>query len=316
MYRPSFLEYRDHYHFKLALSSGLAGVLFYWLLRPEGGEAWGGSWFGYVLGISASVLVLWLLWYGVRKRYTHARLDRRRTDRRRYLLSGTGSASERRGKDRRKVADNQPRLQRGSMQELLSAHVYLGALALILATLHSGLRFGMDIHTIAYALLLVVSASGIFGVVAYVRYPKLMTDNLGGRSIDDVLTELDALAELARERAARMPEEIRALVMEAGTFRVGEGLPDLLGLRPWSCPYATAAERLYGQGAALVEGDHPQRLRDLYEVLLQLQRLSARARAEVLFNARMRIWLYLHVPFSVALLAALIAHVLAILIFW
>ena len=48
----------------------------------------------------------------------------------------------------------------------------------------------------------------------------------------------------------------------------------------------------------------------LYTVLLRKQEMLARVRRDVAYKARLDLWLYLHVPASIALLGALIAHVL------
>jgi hypothetical protein len=57
-------------------------------------------------------------------------------------------------------------------------------------------------------------------------------------------------------------------------------------------------------------------MRDLHFVLLQKQQLVRKARNDIYLNARMRSWLYLHTPLSVALLAAIVAHVLTIFLYW
>ena len=71
-------------------------------------------------------MVLWMAWYGVRKR--------------RYRASST------------------------SLQGWLSAHVYLGLAAIVIATLHSGLELGLNLHTLTYVLMLVVVLSGSVAV--------------------------------------------------------------------------------------------------------------------------------------------------------
>jgi len=45
----------------------------------------------------------------------------------------------------------------------LSAHVYLGLAALLIATLHSGMHFGRNVHTVAYVLMCLVTLSGCWG---------------------------------------------------------------------------------------------------------------------------------------------------------
>ena len=50
--------------------------------------------------------------------------------------------------------------------------------------------------------------------------------------------------------------------------------------------------------------------------MLRKQKLVERARADVRFKAVLDFWLYFHVPLSIALLAALTAHVIAVFFYW
>ena len=63
-------------------------------------------------------------------------------------------------------------------------------------------------------------------------------------------------------------------------------------------------------------GPDAERVRPLLGLLSRQCELLKRARSDVRFQALMRIWLYIHVPFSFALLAALIAHVFAVFFYW
>ena len=44
--------------------------------------------------------------------------------------------------------------------------------------------------------------------------------------------------------------------------------------------------------------------------------LLDRARRDLRLNALLQVWLYVHVPLSFALLAALVAHLFAVFYFW
>jgi hypothetical protein len=54
----------------------------------------------------------------------------------------------------------------------------------------------------------------------------------------------------------------------------------------------------------------------VYTVLLRKQELLSKVRRDVAFKARLDLWLYLHVPASVALLGALVAHVVSVFYYW
>jgi hypothetical protein len=46
------------------------------------------------------------------------------------------------------------------------------------------------------------------------------------------------------------------------------------------------------------------------------QELVARARRAVALKARLDVWLYVHVPLSIALIAALVAHIVSVFFYW
>src|SRR6267154_2054936 len=104
---------------------------------------------GYTLGGIAAALVLFLLSYGIRRRSFHARA--------------------------------------GATKRWLSMHVYLGVCVVLVATLHSGLQFGWNVHTLAYGLLCTVVLSGCWGVYAYIRYPTLIARERGADSRTGIL---------------------------------------------------------------------------------------------------------------------------------
>lgn len=318
MLRPTFLEYRGYRFLKAASLCAVAAALVYWATKPPGGVAYGGTWLGYLLGIASLLTVLILMWYGIRKRRIPRVADRRQGPRRKRLESAVGvDATRKRQADRRKTRAADTWRYGSTLQGWLSAHVYLGILLIVLSSLHAGFRFGWNVHTLAYLLMVLVVASGGYGVFAYLRYPRLITSNIGEDSLSDLLLRIAELDELARVRALGLPNEVNALVAAArhGT-RVGGNLFQQLSGRQRACPTALAVQSVHESGKKLADGDQPKRVTDLYSVLLQKQRLVAKARQEISFNARMQCWLYLHAPLSIALLAALFVHVAAVLVYW
>ena len=51
-------------------------------------------------------------------------------------------------------------------------------------------------------------------------------------------------------------------------------------------------------------------------VLVEKDQLLSRARRALRLKTILDLWLYIHVPLSIALLAALVVHVLAVFIYW
>jgi hypothetical protein len=317
MFRPSFLEYGDHKFLRLTSLLALLALIVYWAAWPEGGKPYGGTWLGYGLGIASAGIVLLLGWYGIRKRQTPKVIERRKHHRRRQIFGDDSQQAKGRSADRRKLPAEQHWRYANNLQAWLSSHVYLGILLVLLASLHAGFRFDWNLHTLTYFLLLAVVASGIYGLYAYLRYPRLITENIGEGSLDDLLLQIVELDEMARVRALGLPDDVNYLVTRSRKkTRLGGNWLQRLIASQSRCPTDHAVEEIEKLGTVHVNGDQPKLMRDLYTVLLQKQRLVVRARLDIRLNARMRFWLMLHVPLSIALLAALFAHVLSVLIYW
>ena len=56
--------------------------------------------------------------------------------------------------------------------------------------------------------------------------------------------------------------------------------------------------------------------RRLISLLVRKEELLRRARRDVQFSALMQIWLFVHVPLSFGLLAALTAHIVSVFFYW
>ena len=276
MQRSNIFDYKNYLYFKIAVVVILIAFGAYLIFEPAVGH-YGGSFLGYGLGIISALMVLWMAWYGVRKR--------------RYRSSG-------------------------STQGWLSAHIYLGTAMTALVTLHSGFHFGINIHTLAYALLLVVVISGFFGNYTYMIYPRQMSENMGEDSLDSLLLRIAEADKLARQIALVMPDAINDTVNRAcRETSIGLGLIDqLTGYQP-NCPSAKAVDDLTEMGKDL-SPDQRKLYRELYTIMVRRLSLVKRARQDLMYRARLGIWLYLHVPFTIALLVAMTAHIIAVFVYW
>ena len=274
----SILEYARFRWFKAAVAlSILAAGVYLWHdppLKPHGG-----TWLGYTLGTIGAVLILWLLWYGVRKR--------------RY------------------------RSTVGTVQGWLSAHVYLGAALVVVVTLHTGFELGWNVHTLAYVLMLAVVFSGIYGVVVYLRVPGAMTDNLGEDSLDSLVLRIADLDREMREKALSLPDALFALIDDSvARTRLGGGFLRLVTGRDPQCPTAAAVRDWPRVAKGLAGGVAAHLDKDVYGLLLQKQQMLERARRDLRHKAVLDLWLYFHVPLAFMLLAALVAHVVSVFIYW
>jgi hypothetical protein len=277
MRQHRFIAYRNYLYFKLSAALLAVATLAYLWHRPLGGP-YGGTWLGYTLGVIAALIVLLLLWFGVRKR--------------------------------------QYRNAEGTLLGWLSAHVYLGTTLVFLATLHTGFEFGWNVHTLSYVLMLAVVASGFYGVYAYLRFPTLLTQTLGEDTLDTLFLKIADRDQEARGIALQLPDAFNSLVLAANQeTRIGGGLfRQLSGHQP-DCPTDIAVARLQELGGTLGKVE-AQLNRELYFIMVQKQALVRRARADVMYRARLKVWLYFHVPLAMAMFAALLAHVISVFFYW
>jgi hypothetical protein len=269
----SFLVYDRYRYLKLAAIISVISIVLYLVDQPYG-PPYGGSWAGYTLGTVGALIILWLTWFGYRKR--------------RY--------------------DEGP----GMLASRLSAHVYLGLVLVIVATLHTGFQFHWNVHTLAYVLMCIVIASGIFGIVFYSRYPRLMTENRRNMTRRQMLSALIAVDDQLR-REARPLDDASASLIERAVERTALGgrvWRQLSGRYP-DCPTAAAIS-----GFDATEAAAPAELEDArrrVRVLLdQKAALLEQVRRDMSYKAMMDIWLYVHVPFTFALLATLFAHIISV----
>ena len=190
--RQTFLKYGNYRYLKAAgVLVALASVP-YVALDFAGGAPYGGTWLGYVLGILATLLLFILVWYGVVKRRPQRVPDRRGSGAAAAPQRPDGGAPARKGERRRRRARDTWRYG-GTRQGWLSAHVYLGVALLLLASLHAGFRFGLNVHTLPYVLMLLVVASGCYGVYAYLNYPRQITANMAADTLDGLVLKIAEL---------------------------------------------------------------------------------------------------------------------------
>jgi len=272
-----FLRYAGYRWLKIALLLSLAAILIYGFHHPQPRPN-GGSWYGYTLGTIAALLIVWLTMLGVRKR---------------AMTSGSWS-----------------------LKAWTSAHVYLGLSLVIIATLHTGFQFGWNVHTLAYVLMMLVIVSGIYGIGAYASLPRVMSDNRGETTQLQMLEGLRNLDRQLHDAAQpldhRFAEMVRLSLDDdpfAGSLRAR-----LTGR------YPKCGTRAAQAAIRAVTGDRPALGVDPLEkvdVLLERKEAAlARIRRHLRLKGLLEIWLYIHVPLTFALLAALTAHIVAVFFYW
>lgn len=269
-HHESFLSHAGYRWLKVASAISLVAILAYALIDVTPRHN-GGSWYGYILGTAGALLILWLTLLGIRKR---------------AITPG-----------------------RWSLKAWTSAHVYLGLSLIVIGTLHTGYQFGWNVHTLAYALMMLVILSGLYGIAAYARLPRELSSNRAGTTQAEMLAGLRALDRQLHDAAQPLARGHAELVQRSleGSDAGGSLWERLTGRYPRCGNRATLDEL------------RPQRDPNLAQVVFLLERKEAAlalARRQARIKAYLEIWLYLHVPMTFALIAALIAHIVSVFFYW
>lgn len=283
MKHQGFLEYRHFRYLKVAwLGSALASLFYIWhrlyLFRTPGKLGYGGTWPGYFFGVSAALLVVWLAWLGIRKR--------------RYDSST-------------------------STQAWLSAHVYLGCSVVVLASLHCGFELGWNTHSLAYGLMWVVVGSGIYGVIVFNRAPARLTDAMGDGTLSSLMLQLQDIDVQAQSLALTLPDQYNTMILDAAanTQLQGTVLQNLLDTTARNCPTAHAVVTIERLNTDL-DPASARAGREIYGHMVRRKGLVDKIRQVHHLSAKLRLWLLLHVPMAMALLVAMVAHIVSVYIYW
>jgi hypothetical protein len=261
-----FLRHKGFRWLKIAMLLSLAVIAGYWFADVKPRPN-GGSWYGYTLGTIGVLLILWLTLLGVRKR---------------WMTRG-----------------------RWSLKAWTSAHVYLGLSLAVIGTLHTGFQLGWNVHTLAWALMMLVIVSGIWGIAVYATLPTALSNNREEMTQTQMLEALRAVDRQLHEAAQPLEAREAALVLKSleqnpfsgGIFR------RLSGRYP-GCATARALRRIRGGGEKVDS------------LLTRKQAMLARVRRHLQLKAMLEVWLYVHVPATFALIAALTAHIFSVFFYW
>lgn len=284
----SILAFRGRRYLWLALIVCGLAVVAYWIHDPQE-PANGGTALGYTLGTVGAMMIVWLTWFGVRKR-------------------SYASTS-------------------GTLQGWLSAHVYLGIALLVIVLLHAGFQVGWNVHTLALVLMVLVIASGLYGVHIYSKYPERLSDNRNGASRSELLDELEEIDRRSRRVADQLPEEY-GMFVTSGIQRTALGSTLWQRLRNEdnsqiqiggdvvaNARQEAAMDWLAGQQSRADPGT-ASGIAELSALLRNKRSLLRQVSEDLRLQAGIEIWLYAHVPLTAALLVALFAHIVTVFLYW
>ena len=289
----SILAFNKRRYLWVSLLISALAIAAYWINDPQEPPN-GGTTLGYTLGTIAALMILWFTFLGVRKRRYSSTL--------------------------------------GTVQGWLSAHVYLGIALIVIVLLHTGFQFGTNVHTLAFALMVLVVASGLYGVVIYSRYPERLSENRDGANRSELHDQLGDIDRRSKRIAETLPQEFQELVT-SGISRT------LLGGSVWARLRGKDQSQVVlqrgggsevvanaGQEAALDWLAEQQSRSNDPEVATAIGELSALIRnkrrllktltEDMRLQATIEVWLYVHVPLTAGLLMALGVHIITVFMYW
>lgn len=272
-----FLRHANFRWLKIALLLCIMCLVSYFIVDVEPRHN-GGTWYGYILGTIGVLLILWLTMLGMRKR----------------AMTPGG----------------------WSLKAWTSAHVYLGLSLIVIGTLHTGFQLGWNVHTLAWALMMIVIISGIYGIYAYSTLPQSLSANRDEMTETQMIDGLRSLDRQLHDAAQPLQPEQAALVLsslEQDPF-AGSVL-QRMGNRYPRCATRNAQAQLRRSRAYQPRlGDDP--LDKVDALLAKKEAVLGRMRKHLQIKSLLQIWLFIHVPMTFALLAALSAHIVSVFFYW
>lgn len=253
-----------------------AGVVLSYLLYAWRSEfTHGGSFIGQAYGYLALVMILVLVYYAVRKRSY--------------------------------------RSQRGNLEDWAQAHVYLGLIVVLVVLCHTGFRFQDKLAVSALLAMILVSLSGVVGVIFYTTVPRLLTTVGTEPPADEIAHDI----EQARQRMERLARGRSRAFLEV--LRHLEGTQRPIPFAGWRMlgrnPLAQESDAELKPLLAAVPSEEQEDLKRLLVQSRQIGELHRRLAAQQRYRNLLQVWLYVHVPMTVALLVLVLSHLVAVTFF-
>jgi hypothetical protein len=233
----------------------------------------GGSNIGIAYGIAGYLLILLLAYFGIRKRSYRSTF--------------------------------------GTLEQWLQSHIYLGVLVMVILLFHAGGRYNDKVAVATLILVAIVVASGILGAILYVTVPRLLTEVESNLTVDELAEQLNQLARnmarIASARSAPFQRIYEELIRESEPG----------ALAGWQLLVAFGRRRKQDQGdwarlIALVPKEEQEELRQMLVVSRQRKELLLRLVYQQRYKNVLEFWLYIHVPFTLALLVMAVVHIVAV----
>jgi hypothetical protein len=207
----------------------------------------------------------------------------------------------------------------GPRQTWLRGHIWLGSLSLVLILCHSGFRWGGPLERVLWIAFLLTLATGYLGLLLQRSLPRRMTARVPCEVPYEQIPELcrklrrgaDLLAEsFLQNEALSAGSRTQLAVFYEQLIR-----PFLAGRAP---PGSDLIDRVKAQALFATVGALPtvaateSAVKQFHAALAELEALCGERRLlaeQERLHRWLHLWLYVHVPVSVALLVLGVAHV-------
>ncbi|MEK7748128.1 MAG: hypothetical protein AAB300_03535 [Nitrospirota bacterium] len=224
----------------------------------------GGTTVGLAYGIAGSIIICFLLFQAVRKRWYRCTL--------------------------------------GRTEIWVNAHIYLGILAMLLIFLHAGFRFNELSGVIATIFLSTVVISGIVGTILYDQFPEQMHAKKGNITPQQLSDEINQLQEKLFLLSVGKSDTFQSVCKDV-----------LAATRKMKDKTNQKIDQYFAERLNEIKKSQPIEYEKLISLMTELREKHGRFCAWIKIKNMISSWLYLHVPFSVAMVVAIIGHLLTVL---
>jgi hypothetical protein len=238
----------------------------------------GGSLMGLIYGVIGFIIILLLMYFGVRKRSYKSSL--------------------------------------GTLEGWLHAHIYLGLLVFFMILFHSGFRFHDRVATAALILMTLVFVSGIVGVLLYTYIPPLLIDVESKLTAEQISSQINQLAQVIRRLAADKSTAFQDYCINLLRMEKPKSLAGWRIMAPGVNPRAGIIATPLSSDLELIPPAERDEFVQVLALANQMTQLRQSLIHKQRYINTMAAWLYVHVPLSFAMLVAVFAHITAFFFYW
>lgn len=197
-----------------------------------------------------------------------------------------------------------------TLKAWLSSHVWLGLSLLAIVPLHAGFRFGFNVHSLAFFLMTLTILSGMWGAINYRLVPQETLSNRGGGSLMSQFNALQSISHEINGKKSACSQHVQTLIENFDIIFKPHTFKAIFGFRTASLNEKAAAQKL----TALSDEEKVVAL-PLLALIGKKRELARKIESEIAAIAKLRVWLYFHIPLTFGLLVALAAHIISVLYF-